>query len=258
MIETIILESIALSTDAVINVIEPDNGEIRNFMILLHGNMNPEMSEELFHNLSKELELQKLCDRYHMMVAAPFMKNRYYISTEDYDCGKFVSSELPDYMKHRYHLPDSVEMVLAGISMGGYGAALIAAQTGKFSTIISIAGAYIAKDVEIGNTEVWGSLTPYSVDLKKTFLYYFLPLSDLEESVDRNASAAIRLFKERNENPQFVLACGTEDWFYERNLSFLKVLDRFGIDYRFERIDGGGHDPECFRSGLWKAVEYLA
>lgn len=84
-------------------------------------------------------------------------------------------------MKHRYHLPDSVEMVLAGISMGGYGAALIAAQTGKFSTIISIAGAYIAKDVEIGNTEVWGSLTPYSVDLKKTFLYYFLPLSDLEE-----------------------------------------------------------------------------
>ena len=46
MIETIILESKALSTDAVINVIKPDNGEIRNFMILLHGNMNPEMSEE--------------------------------------------------------------------------------------------------------------------------------------------------------------------------------------------------------------------
>lgn len=257
MIETIILKSEALNTNATIDFIRPNTGHVQNLMILLHGNMNSESSVELFHNLPEELELEALCDKYHMMTVMPLTRNRYYISTDDYDCGKYVASELPDYIKQRYELQDSIEIMLAGISMGGYGATLIAAHSqGLFSKIISLSGAYIAKDVEIGNPEVWGSLTPNSAD-KNTFLHYFLPLSDLKESTDRNALTALKLFKEHGERPKFVVTCGTEDWLYKRNLDFLKELDFYGIDYVFNCIDGGNHDPDCFRRGLWNAVEYF-
>ncbi len=257
MTETFILKSGALGTNVLTAVIKPDDGEIHKLMILLHGKMDPKISEELFYKLPEELSLEELCNKYNIMAAIPFMRNRYYISTEDYDCGKYVAHELPDSVKRRYGLPDSIEMILAGVSMGGYGAALIAAQTGAFMKIISISGAYIANDVEIGNPEVWGDLTPDRAELKDSFLYYFLPLSDLRESVERNASAAIRMFKERGENPRFAVTCGTKDWLYGRNLDFLKALDDLNIEYIFDRIDGGGHDPESFRTGLRKAVEHL-
>lgn len=257
MTETFILKSGALGTNALTTVIKPEDGEIHNLMILLHGNMGPKISEKSVRKFPEELNLEELCSKFHIMAVIPFMKNRYYISTADYDCGKYVGYELPDCIKQRYGLPDSMEMILAGVSMGGYGAALIAAQTGVFRKIISISGAYIANDVEIGNPEVWGTLSPNSVGLKNSFLYYFLPLSDLRESVERNALAAIRMFKERSEKPRFAVTCGTEDWLYRRNLDFLKAMDDLNIEYRFDRIDGGGHDSESFRIGLWKAVEYF-
>lgn len=257
MTETFILKSGALGTNVLTAVIKPEDGEIHKLMILLHGKMDPEISEKSFYELPEDLSLEELCDKFHIMAVIPLMRNRYYISTGDYDCGKYVAYELPDFIKRRYGLPDSIEMILAGISMGGYGAALIAAQTGVFLKIISISGAYIANDVEIGNPEVWGSLTPDRAGLKNSFLYYFLPLSDLRESVERNVSAAIRMFKERGDTPRFAVTCGTEDWLYGRNLDFLKAMKDLNIEYIFDRIDGGGHDSESFRTGLWKAVEHL-
>lgn len=160
-------------------------------------------------------------------------------------------------MKERYDLPKSVDAVLAGVSMGGFGATLIAAQTGVFQKVISISGAFIANDVGIGNPEVWGGLTPQNEGVKNTFLSYFLPLNSLKESTDRNAIAAIRLFRKRNERPKFVVAVGTEDWLYKRNLDLLKVLDDMDINYMFDPIDGGKHNAECFKVGIWKAMEYF-
>ena len=256
MIERLVFKSQALGTNSEISIIKPNEGEVQRLMILLHGNLHTETPGELFCKIPEELSLEALCDKYQIMIVVPLMRNRYYISTEDYDCDSYAAHELPDYIKVRYDLPDSMEMILAGVSMGGYGATLIGARTnGVFSKIISISGAYIANDVELGNPEVWGALNPYSHGLKNSFLYYFLPLLDLGESVDRNALAAMRLFKEYNKKPELVIACGTEDWLYQRNLDFLKGLDDLGMKYVFERIDGGGHDAECFKTGLWKAME---
>ena len=259
MIERLIFKTQALGTDSEINIIRPNDGKIQCLMILLHGNLHTENPGELFSKIPEALDLEALCDKYHIMIAIPFMRNRYYISTEDYDCDLYVARELPDYLKCKYHLSDSIEMILAGVSMGGYGAVLIGARTaGVFSKIISVSGAYIANDVEVGNPEVWGTLTPDSSGLKNSFLYYFLPLSDLGESMDRNALAAIRLFKEQNKMPQLVITCGIKDWLYQRNLDLVKALDDSGINYVFNQIQGGGHDEDCFKIGLWNAMEQFA
>lgn len=151
MLETLNMKSIALNTEVKLNVISPHDGNIHSLMVLLHGNMNPLSVAELFNAIPKEFNLQDLCDTFHVLIVIPLMQNRYYISTEGYNCAEYVSYELLGYMKERYDLPKSVDAVLAGVSMGGFGATLIAAQTGVFPKVISISGAFIANDVGIGN-----------------------------------------------------------------------------------------------------------
>ncbi|MBO5389997.1 MAG: hypothetical protein J6A59_18020 [Lachnospiraceae bacterium] len=89
----------------------------------------------------------------------------------------------------------------------------------------------------------------------ETFLYYFLPLEDLEQSVDRNAMAALSLIT--RDETMIVAICGTKDWLYLRNLEFVKANDKTQLSYKFFEIEAGTHDAECFRESLRKAIEYI-
>ena len=257
MIHTMDMKSDALQSNTVIKAVLPDDGLCDKMMILLHGNLNMEERIQSLDMMPCELELEALCQMYHMMIVIPLMKNCYYISTDTYDCDRFVSEELPSYIRREYDIPASVELVLGGVSMGGFGAALIGARTGRFKKIISISGSFIVHDIEIGNPEVWGDLTPCSPRLRKSFLYYFLPLSDVNESMERNPIASLQLFSKRSEKPCFAITCGTEDWLYSRNLDFIKALEENGINYKFFAKNGGLHESSCFKSGLWQAVEWV-
>ena len=120
MVETRCVKSNALNSEVLLKAILPDKNEVKNIMILLHGNMNPEKAVELWNVIPSQLDLEELCNRYQMAVAIPLMENRYYISTKEYDCEGLVAQELPDYMKRSYGISESVEVILAGISMGGF------------------------------------------------------------------------------------------------------------------------------------------
>ena len=257
MIETTKIPSKALKDHIFLKVITPDKQPVERLMILLHGTMNPESSLDLFEEIPDEWDLENLCESFHLAIAVPLMKNRYYISVKDYDCEEFIAYELVKYLKLRCEIPHSAEMILAGVSMGGYGAVLIGARTGVFQKIISVSGSFITGDIRVGNPEVWGTLTPHSAGVENTFLYYFLPLEDLASASDRNAEAALALSDRRGEQASLVLTCGTKDWLYSRNLAFLKALDQWKTDYMFYSLENGGHDAESFKKGLWKAAEYV-
>lgn len=257
MLENIIVKSEALHANVTLKVVLPKDSSPQKIFLLLHGHIQPEGEFSLIENLPKELALGDLCDRYHLMVVIPYMKNCYYISTEEYNCDDFIARELPGLIRKRYSMTDNAEIILGGISMGGYGAALIGAHTGVFDKIISISGAYISNDVVIGNPEVWGDRLPTNESTKGTYLYYFLPLEQLQESTDKNAFAAMSLFSENNVDPVFVVTCGTKDWLYSRNLDFVSRLEELNITYDFIPIVDGDHDVACFREGLWKAMESI-
>ena len=255
MVETIKVWSEVLNTTILLKVVVPDRVSSQKLMILLHGKMEPELSTELLELLPQELALEELSNEFGMAVVLPLMENRYYISTKDYDCNRFVSWELPNLVMNKYDISDSVEQILAGVSMGGFGATLIGARTGAFQKIISISGAYIANDVKIGNPEVWGNLLPNSQRLNKSFLYYFLPLEDLEQSIDRNALAALPLFQK--DKTVIVATCGTKDWLYPRNLKLVEEMENNRLQFKFYPLENGDHEAECFKDGLRKAIEYL-
>lgn len=255
MVDTIRMWSEVLRSMVLLKVITPEQAKVKRLMILLHGKMCPEMCEELLDAFPGELALEELCHRYGMVVAVPLMPNRYYISGEDYDCKGFVAEELPTFIKERYGDTDEAEMILGGISMGGFGAVLIGALTGAFQKIISISGAFIAGDVAIGNPEVWGTILPHSEEFRTSFLYYFLPLEGLDTATERNATAALRLLQK--ERVTIVATCGTSDWLYSRNLKFVEEMDDNKVNYKFYSIENGDHEPECFKEGLWRAVAFL-
>lgn len=256
MVYTREMISEGLNRKVIFSLVLPKDKQVNQLVIFLHGKMDSKSAVEKLEEMVLDFELEKLCEQYQVAVAIPFMENRYYISTKDCNCDAYIAQEFPKYIKETYGIAKSVELVLAGVSMGGFGATLIAARTGAFQKIISISGAYIAKDIAIGNSAVWGSLTPASRELKNTFLHYFLPLSDLMDSIERNALEAVKLFEERSESPFFVITCGTEDWLYSRNMEFVNILDEMKIGYRFFAIKGEGHEANCFKTGLWKSIEY--
>lgn len=91
------------------------------------------------------------------------------------------------------------------------------------NTYFGIGGGWL----HIRKSEAWGKLTPHSNGFEESFLYYFLPLENLEESIDRNPVAAIQVFPK--DQAAIVVTCGTKDWLYPRNLEFIKKSENSQI-----------------------------
>lgn len=245
----------ALQTEVEIKIVNPDDGNVEKVLILLHGKKEKEEDHSITDKMINALGLEEMCETHHLMVVIPSMKNCYYISTEEYDCVRFVSEELIDYINNMDPYASLAEKILGGVSMGGYGAALIGANTTVFNKIISISGSFIVDDILIGNPEVWGGRKPSKEGTKNTFLSYFLPLHELQDSEKKNAGYAVSLLNGKGNAPFFILSCGTQDWLYPRNIAFIQGLKESGIDHEFISIEDGNHDYKCFREGLWRAFE---
>lgn len=253
------LESKYLNTTTRITIVSPDTIESPEVvLILLHGSLYPEGDFSLFERLPNELMLPDLCDNRKIMIVLPFMpKNSYYISNNGFDCDRFLADELPAYVCRQFPSISHTEIVLGGISMGGYGSILVGAHTRRFKKILSISGAFIQNDIIIGNPEIWGRSTPDNIADRESFLRYFSPFTDLEKSTDRNISQALRVLSFDNEKPSFFLSCGTSDRLYKRNTALVKQLQLYGFIHDFVPLAGNNHDAACFRKGLWTGVDWL-
>ena len=248
-----------------VTIITPDiesdkmkSSSIEAVIILLHGMIQAKDNNKIYDNLPKELGLQEISDKYHVMIVIPFMKNCYYISSPGYDCARFISKELPAYILNEYPFTRNSEIIMGGISMGGYGAMLIGARTNAFDKVFSVSGAFITDDIIIGNPEVWGKSNPMQINKEESFLYSFQPFENLEESVDRNAFQAISHSWKKGRKFSFIMTCGSADWLYIRNKRFIKQLEMAGIplpESFFYTIEGGKHEADCFKDGLLYCID---
>ena len=235
------IESQCLRQTVTIGVVVPD--KIDKVMILLHGYGGS------FAELDENLPLLEYAEDSRVLIATPNMDNGYYIDHDFYWVSDFIIKELLDTLFTTYNPQIATGLYIAGISMGGFGSLLIGSKyPNVFKKIISISGAFIAKDVAIGNPEVVGA--PGN---KETFEYFnktFAPFDMLEDSIERNAVAAIVWCSENYNLPEIILTCGSKDPLYERNLTAIRKFDSKGIEYDWCPLDGGVHDYSCFDEGL--------
>lgn len=256
MIKDIQHQSSTLKESITIKAVFPATAGIERVLVLLHGKLEPEGDYSIIDKMSQELELESLAEKYKMAIVIPCMRNCYYISTEDYNISLFFSVELNNVINEHIFVEPNVELMIGGISMGGYGSILCAALSGAFDKIITISSAFIQDDIILGNNEIWAGLLPNVIATRGTYLQYFLPLHNFWQDYRKNVVAALSLFHSRQQKPFVIMTCGTDDWLYSRNKKFADILKRQNIPCVFLIIDGN-HDGPCFREGLRKAMELV-
>lgn len=246
--KVITIESQFLRQTVMIGVVVPN--KIDKVMILLHGYGGS------FAELDENLSLLEYSEDNRTLIATPNMDNGYYIDRDFYWVSDFIMKELLDVLFTTYNLQITTDLYIAGISMGGYGSLLIGSKyPAAFKKIISISGAFIAGDIAIGNPEIVGA--PGNKEAFEYFNKMFAPFDTLEDSIERNAIAAITWCSENYDLPEIILTCGSKDLLYERNLAAIREFNSKGISYDWCPIDGGIHDYSCFDEGVRYAFKMI-
>ena len=161
----------------------------------------------------------------------PYVENSFYV---DMHCGprywRFISHELPLFIRATFPAITTKreETYVAGLSMGGYGALLLALrQPERFCAAASLSGALdpyqLFKEGIIPNLDhktIYGNLdnVPGSdMDL----------LALLQKNIDEDRPL-----------PRLFQACGTEDFLYSMNRNFLESATKMGVPITYEESPG--------------------
>lgn len=194
--------------------------------------------------------------KYNLAVVMPSGENSFYLDRKGtgnaYET--FIARELPAYIRKTYHLPDAKEDVLiGGLSMGGYGAIRLAIKYNKcYGAAFGLSSALIVEDV--------GRLAPGDMTACARVIadydYYvnvFGDLSKLENSdVDPKFLVKQKLEKGERITPVF-MACGTEDFLLENNRNFRDFLRDRQVDVTYYESPGT-HEWKFWNEYLEKAV----
>lgn len=199
-------------------------------LILLHGLTGTD-TDWLYGGVAQQMAIQ-----YNLAVFMPTTGNSFYLDRgyEGGNFSSFIGEELPAYIRKVFGFCQSREdTLIAGLSMGGYGAIHTAlAFPQNFSACIALSSALVHHEVaQTGQRE--NSVMPPAMVRD-----VFGDPETLLES-DRNPEFQYRKLKALGkEIPSLYLAIGTEDDLYGVNQDFRRFLEAQGADFVYE--DGPG------------------
>lgn len=213
---SIIIESSVLRRKIHVRFLVPE-GDNLQCLFLLHG-FDGNQDE-----WDKKSRIRSVAEEFKIAVVMPGCGNGYYEDTQE-NMSKFIAEELVAYAVRE--LPISglkKDTFIGGVSMGGFGALLIAAKYKHvFGKVASFSGAFIIHDVAIGNPGVLGNA---DVNYLRAV---FGDFSTLEGSSRDPVAEAIRTDK-LGEIPEILILCGNRDVLYEANRKVVQELNANGV-----------------------------
>ena len=162
-----------------------------------------------------------------MIIVCPDGHNTFYGNTySDMRYEDFMIEELLPAVESRYRVDVSGGRAIAGLSMGGYGAAYHAFKRPQlFSSSYAMSGAFAAN---VGNVTTVMSLVQGMTDGQRDVL------------------------------PSFTMECGTEDWLvYNSNQELHRVLESAGVEHTYITRPGQ-HDWAFWLVCLPKALKFAS
>lgn len=185
-------------------------------------------------------------------VIMPGCQNRFYVDSEalnEYH-SRFIGEELVDATRKMFHLSHKREdTVLAGLSMGGYGAIVNGLKYNEtFGSIIALSSALV--------TDELAQATPDKPMVVGTYDYYVTTFGDLKKlpGSDKDPKALAEKALKANP-PKMYLSCGTEDWLFAPNADFHRHLEGIGYKHTFVQKPGLHNwdywDPEIAAGLQW-------
>lgn len=195
-------------------------------LYLLHGLYG---SDDIF---LANTSVQKFAEDNGIAIVIPSGENSFYVDHEASHryYGEYVGNELLDITRNIFPLSSKREdTFIAGFSMGGYGAIRNGLKYSKnFSKIGMISAALITEDIV--------NYTNDSNVLRSRDFYesIFGNLDDLKGS-DMDPKA----LTENCENmPDIFMACGEDDFLFDKNIDFYEFLKSRNVDCEFVKAPG--------------------
>lgn len=246
----------ALNMSVTINVILPENSKKGDdpgapdgsykTLYLLHG-LSGDHTDWL-----RKTGIERYAAQYGIAVVMPRVDRSWYTDTAyGLNYFTFVAQELPEVCRSYFKgMTDRREdNLIAGISMGGYGAMKVAlTYPERYCGCASLSGA-------LDITRKGGR--PYSLPEWQSIFGFNMQTPEELEGSKHDVFALAKQNKEKQAQfPQLYLWCGTEDKLIEYNRRFHTHLTDLNIDHCYEESEGG-HTWDRWDQHIQDALAYL-
>lgn len=218
-------------------------------MYLLHGYTGSNVSWLTDSALGEIATLNNLA------IIMPNGENHFYVDDmKRLDMyGEYIGRELIDFTRKVFPLSKKREdTIIAGISMGGFGALRNGLKYSEtFGHIIAISPALIIDQVASSSVE--------PNDVGATRGYYESVFDDLDKAAetDMNPRICAEQLKESGKSiPDIYFACGKNDFLVLESRKLRKSFDEMRIPYVYEE-GPGSHEPAFFDPHLKRALDRL-
>lgn len=212
-------------------------------LYLLHG-----MSDD--HTIwMRRTSIERYVAPLGIAVIMPAVNKSFYLDMAQGDrYGEFISQELPAIAHSFFPLSEKrEETFVAGLSMGGYGAFLLAlSNPKKFAAAASLSGAL----------NIAGIAERNEVARKDFYERVFGPIDKIPGSDIDLMHLAAKLAKKGGPLPRLYQCCGTEDFLYADNLKFKAHIKKLPYEYKYEE-GPGEHEWGYWDTNIQKAIKWM-
>ncbi len=227
------------------NVMRQQGGGPLPALYLLHG-----LSDD--HTMwLRQTRLEQYARKYRAAVVMPAVNRSFYTDmAHGAKYFTFASEELPRVMEQYFPLSQSREgRFAAGLSMGGYGAVKLGLRCPqRYAAVASLSGA-----LEIEKSYDEGTRQP--PEFLRELDDIFGGEQTLKNGEDNLSLLAGRLSKSPEKAPRMYVACGTEDFLFEANESFVKNWgEALSIEYH---TGPGAHTWDFWDDHIRRVLEWL-
>lgn len=181
----------------------------------------------------------------------------------------YIAHELPELCETYFPISGKREdRFIAGLSMGGYGALKIGLrERHRFSAIAAYSSGLLRADrlpAEAANyTEIaslYADREKLDPDVYKSLMHFYSTFGSPEayrsssednvEQIARDAAAS------GDELPALRVQCGTEDFLFEANEAFHKLLNELNIEHEY-LTESGSHEWHLWDKWIGQTLEWL-
>ena len=227
---------------------EPASGPFKT-MYLLHG-----YTGNCYGWLGSD-DIDDISRLYGLAVVMPEGENHFYVDAARRGdmYGEYIGREIVEFTRTLFPLSHKREdTIIAGISMGGYGALRNGLKySGTFGHILGISPANIIHELRDATEE--------ANNVGATRGFYESVFGDLDGAMDTDVNLtylAEKMKREGTDFPTIYFACGYNDMLVFTNRNFHNVLTSLGGPHIYEE-GPGTHDPLFFKPHLISGLETL-
>lgn len=247
-----------LGTEAHVTVLLPESlkgpaedrtGKTYPVLYLLHGHSNDHMSYVTNGNAPL------LCRDLDLIVVMPSVGRSFYVNAKHgYLYYDYMTKELPVVIRNYFPVSSKREdTYIAGLSMGGYGAFLLAMKNpGVYGAAASMSGAMDAAH-RLRHEE---TTQHKCADMRENMEHIFGSAEEYDNSQWNLYPLLEKLKNSSGPKPRFFLSCGLEDGLLEENRKMSRALEEAGLEHQYQESHGI-HNWYFWNQSLPKVLEFF-